>query len=583
MSTHADPPFEDSRRLTGPNWHFSGPGATLNVTRALSAAQCERWREGVLRVCRALGWPAPQMAIRAHQSGVLLSFSAPVDQLFAATEVNEWALSVVLNYADMPQPGWPPIHDEAAALRTLRALAVAEREPVLRQLLQAAEAHRLPSLLDDDMLSIGYGTAAQCWPRDALPAAASLSWRDANKVPLALVTGSNGKTTTVRLIAAMLRAQGYVTGHSCTDGVVVNGEAVGSGDYSGPAGARRVLRHPQTQAAVLETARGGILRRGLAVSAADVAVVTNVSAEHFGEYGVDDLGALAEVKLSVARALDARGCLVVNADDPELARLAPARAARLAWFALDAAHPQLQAHRLAGGSTCGVADGQLCLDVDGQRVLLGAVAELPLFAGGTARYNIANAAAAALAAHALGVGVDAIRDVLADFGRRPQDNPGRLERYALGGLTLLLDYAHNPPGLDGLLRVAASTRGDGRLALLLGQAGNRRDFDLAELARVAARHAPDLIVLKGVDGYARGRAEDEVAEHLRASLLALGYPGEQIRFARRELDAVRVALGWARAGDTLVLPVHALSARAATADLLAALTTRDWRAGTPVE
>ena len=155
-------------------------------------------------------------------------------------------------------------------------------------------------------------------------------------------------------IAACTAASGRKTGFSCTDGVFVGGHAIGTGDYSGPAGARRVLRDTRVEAAVLETARGGILRRGLAVARADVAVITSIAADHFGEYGIHDLDALTEVKLAVARALGANGLLVVNADDAQLARKAPEADKTLGWFARDADHPLLTAQRLSGGRAAGV-------------------------------------------------------------------------------------------------------------------------------------------------------------------------------------------------------------------------------------
>jgi len=177
--------------------------------------------------------------------------------------------------------------------------------------------------------------------------------------------------------------------------------AVG-GDYSGPEGARRVIRERRAQAAVIETARGGILRRGLAISRARVAVVTNVSADHFGEYGIDDLAGLADVKLTVGGVVGAEGLLVLNADDAQLIAKAPALAQRfgrappLAWFALDADDPTLRAHRVGGGSTCGVREGRLLLHHAGRDADLGAVADLPLTVGGSAAYNTANLAGAAL-------------------------------------------------------------------------------------------------------------------------------------------------------------------------------------------
>ncbi len=173
-------------------------------------------------------------------------------------------------------------------------------------------------MLDDQILTLGAGAGGRDFPLDALPAPAGVPWAQIHDVPTAVVTGSNGKTTTVRLLAACARAHGWPNAYCCTDGVFFENEVQAGGDYSGPEGARRVLRERRARAAIIETARGGILRRGLAVSRAQTAIVTNVSADHFGEYGIDDLAGLADVKLTVAGVLVPEGLLVLNADDAQL-------------------------------------------------------------------------------------------------------------------------------------------------------------------------------------------------------------------------------------------------------------------------
>ena len=206
------------------------------------------------------------------------------------------------------------------------------------------------------------------FPLTALPPVAEVPWDDLRGIPTALVTGSNGKTTTVRLLAACARANGWRTGYNCTDGVFLDDEVLALGDYSGPAGARMVLRESRAQAAILETARGGILRRGIAVSHADAAVITNVSSDHFGEYGIDDLEGLADVKFAVAAVVAPRGSLVLNADDAKLRARADRFVgrfgdySRLGWFALDADQETLREYRVRGSPTCGVRDGRLHLN-----------------------------------------------------------------------------------------------------------------------------------------------------------------------------------------------------------------------------
>jgi UDP-N-acetylmuramyl tripeptide synthase len=554
------------------------------------------WRANVATARAHLGWDARAASVaRTHPRGMSLAIAAPCDQLFTATEVNEWALCAALHDRDpmhwcglrdalraaareaaaTPASPFPAEIDPAAALARLLSVAAAESRADLRALVEAAQSCGLSTLLDDDALTLGAGATGRSFALGELPRGADVPWPQLQAVPTALVTGSNGKTTTVRIIAASARAHGWRPGYCCTDGVFVDGAAVATGDYSGPAGARCVLRNERVEAAVLETARGGILRRGLAVTRADVAVVTNVSADHFGEYGIHDLGALADTKLTVGSVVPEEGMLVLNADDATLRMKSAALARRyghcprLAWFAADADHPYLAAHRAGGGSTCGVRSGSLILAHDGAEHDLGAVSRMPLTVGGRANYNVANLAAAALAATGLGVLPAEIAAVFARFGETVADNPGRMMRFEQNGVQVLVDYAHNPEGLRGLLHVAQGLRGDGgRLGLLLGHAGNREDRDIERLAETAAEFAPALVVVKELEGYLRGREPGDVPRILRGALLRAGLPAAALLTRPNESEAVRCALQWARPGDVLALPVHGLDARTAALELL---------------
>jgi UDP-N-acetylmuramyl tripeptide synthase len=585
----SEPAFEESRRLTGSNLYFDGCGAALETARAvpLDEALLAAWRARIGRVRIALAWPDAAIVVRRHATGASLAFAAPIDQLYTAAEANEWAwlasvrqLWPAIDLGGWHAPGHAAAWDEASASQTLRAMAAEEANPALLALLEAADVRHVPAHPDDDVLSLGEGSGSRCWPVRALPASTGVPWAELHGIPLAVVTGSNGKTTTVRLLAAMARAQGWNTGYSSTDGLFVGSERVDSGDYSGPVGARTVLRHPGIDAAILETARGGLLRRGIAIRNARAAVVTNVSPDHFGEYGIHALDDLADVKLTVAHALAPDGLLVLNADDRLLLQRAATLDRRIGWFALDDGHPHLHSHRSAGGMTCAVRDGRLQLHVDGVLHDLGMVAAMPITLAGSARYNIANAAAAALAACAMGIDVERIADVLARFGARPGDNPGRLQRWCYGDLQVFLDYAHNPDGLLGLLQVAGTTRGAGRLGLVLGQAGNREDSDIRALAAVAARFQLDRVWLKDIGGeYMRGRAAGEVAGILRDELLRQGLPDSALVLCLEETRAAREALSWAHPGDVLVLPIHEPAARDEVVALLDRLQSEDWHVG----
>lgn len=556
------------------------------------------WRARVERAGTHLGWPDRHTAVRVHAGGVLLAVSAPSDQLLLATEVNEWALCATLMERDPkrwaglneglvaaaldsaddgtnPAPEFAPVIEETAALARFQRLAALERIPKMRALLDAAAVRALPHFVDDTELTLGAGVGSRSFPLRELPNFNEVPWDELSDIPTAIVTGSNGKTTTVRLVAACARAHGWRAGYNCTDGVFIGDVVAATGDYSGPAGARMVMRDRRTEAAILEAARGGILRRGLAVAHADTAVVTNIASDHFGEYGIDDLAGLADVKLSVGAVVAADGLLILNADDSLLRTKANELAQRygrhpsLAWFALDADLACLRDGRSRGASTCGVRHGRLCLHHLGSEYDLGPVSAMPLSIGGIAAYNVSNLAGAALGAIALGVPAATIATVFARFGEKLTDNPGRMMRFEVNGAQVLIDYAHNPDGLSGFLSVANQLRGrHGRLGLLLGHAGNRQDADIADLARAAAGFKPDLVVVKEDEAHLRGRARGEIPGLIRRELLRLGMTESALPVRDTELEAAQFALEWAQPGDVLALPLHSPSARAAVVAIL---------------
>ncbi|KPF49873.1 hypothetical protein D621_13890 [beta proteobacterium AAP51] len=591
MGAEARHVFESSRRLTGPNRWFAVPAVALTPLGA--AAQdpgaLAGWAQRVQALCAALGWPAPQTQVATGAAGTVLAFVPPEAALLTATDLNEWAWERAADaHTPLAVQGFaltqPASVDMAAMARHFRAETEAEASRPLQRLQAAAAAHGLPCFDDDDSVSIGIGSGSRTWPRAALPLPMDVPWPQLHAQPVLLVTGSNGKTTTTRLLVAMAEAAGRVAGHCSTEGVVVGGQRVHAGDYAGPAGARAVLRHPAVQVAVLETARGGLLRRGLVARQAEAAVVTNVSADHLGEYGIATVEDIAEVKLVVAHALREYGTLVLNGGDAVLmavARRTPHvqalfEAGRVALFAHDLAHPVLQAHRVShpgGAPVCGATtEGELVWAQGDVEIPLGEVAQMPLTLRGAARHNVENIAAAALAALASDLPLPALRATLAQFGATPQDNPGRLERWSWRGTTVLVDYAHNPDGLAQLLQVAQALMTTHppahpmpRLGLLLGQAGNRDDQAIAELARTAAGFAPARVVVKELPMMLRGRALGEVPERLCAALRQAGLADERILRVDDETEAARALLAWARPGDMVVLPVHTAAVRAALA------------------
>jgi cyanophycin synthetase len=413
----------------------------------------------------------------------------------------------------------------------------------------------VPFLWDDDLVTLGMARAAKSYPMNELPPPSKVPWARLGSIPVALVTGTNGKTTTSRLVARMAKLAGLVAGSTSTDGIAVDGRVVEAGDWTGAEAARNVLRRREVEIAILETARGGILRRGLGVDACDAALVTNVASDHLGEFGVADLSTMARAKAVVAMAVRKGGSVVLNADDRRLMALAPEIRAKVVLFGLTA-NRVARAHLRTGGVAFFRSDGWLVRATRGREIRLARVDEVPLAFGGAAVHNVANALAAAALAHALRLPDAAVKEALRTFGAHAEDNPGRGHYQKLAsGVGVLLDFGHNAAGLRPLFGLARSLLGPGgRLLVVATQPGDRTEADFAAFAREIARVQPRLVVVWESEHYLRGRQPGEVLGVLRRALLEEGMARAALATAKGgEVPAVDHALRAARPGDVVVV------------------------------
>src|SRR5262245_7002638 len=397
------------------------------------------------------------------------------------------------------------------------------------------------------------------------------------RIPILAVTGTNGKTTTVRMIAHILKLMGRRVGMTSTDGIVVDGRMIRRGDMSGPKSARMILQNPTVDTAVFEVARGGILREGLGFDRVDVAVVTNVTADHLGLGGIDTLRQLSDVKGVLVEAVPRTGTAVLNADDPYVTRMADRSRGRVILFSLETEKGQRGFDRVDGFTSRGGAafvlrhtpDGDQIVLRHGPRVMPVLYTHLiPATFGGKARMNVANGLAAAAAAWAAGAHLHDIRQGLRTFTTSFFQAPGRLNYLEVGGVRVVIDYCHNVDGMRNLADFARKMAGDasgngssaarhGRAIGVIGMPGDRRDEDMREYGSLAAGAFDEIIVRE--DRNLRGRAPGATA-----TLVADGVREAREKGAARtirvdkvldELTAARTALRRANPGDLVVMCV----------------------------
>jgi cyanophycin synthetase len=373
---------------------------------------------------------------------------------------------------------------------------------------------------------------------------------DNGRIPIAAVTGTNGKTTTTRCIAHILMSIGRHVGMTCTEGIYVDRRRIESGDCSGPQSARTILMNPKVDAAVLEIARGGVLREGLGFDQCDVAVVTNIGAgDHLGLSDINTLEDMALVKRTAVDVVPPKGYAVLKADDPYTAGMAPHCRGGVIFFAQDPDHPVMQQHRAAGGRLAYVKDKQLVLATGNTIECQVPVVDIPITRQGRVAFMTENALASAAAAWGLGVSFADISAGLQSFSSEADMVPGRFNVLSLGGATVIMDYGHNVSALEALIDAIGSFPHE-RRSVVYSAAGDRRDEDMIQQGQIIAA-AFDRVILYE-DQYKRGREDGEIMRLLRSGL-AEGPRVKEINEYQGASNAVEAALDALRPGDLLLL------------------------------
>ena len=369
-----------------------------------------------------------------------------------------------------------------------------------------------------------------------------------SRIPIISITGTNGKTTTTRLIAHVLKGSGKTVGFTTTDGTYIQNQQILQGDNTGPVSAQLVLKDPTVEVAVLETARGGIIRSGLGFDYCDIGIVTNIAADHLGLKDVNTLEDLARVKSVVPRAVSKKGYAVLNAEDDLVYRMKELVDGHCVYFSMDENHPNIERQARRGRVSCVYENGYVTILKGKWKVRVERVVNIPLTYGGRAEFMIQNVLAATLGCFVHGVSIEDIRVGLTTFNAGTAQTPGRLNFVEVGDVTVLMDYAHNPAGLSGLQKFINKLPNKYRTVVLNGT-GDRRDDDIRELARIAADTFDRIVIRRG--HYLRGRAEEDMYRLLKEGI-AMSEKKPQVRLIAESRDAIHHAIKHGRKGELVV-------------------------------
>ena len=521
------------RLLEGPNVYRLEPVVKLELAigrRRTWYGQRDPGRHALVRLgarVPAREWPDPVAAI----VGWIRRLRAEHDEgraglaVHRSSDPGHWIVT------------WPWSGEERARILTEAAVALADRD---------VSPSRTARLTGGQERHLARWTERIAQARTSPP-----SWiRDADRrVPAISISGTNGKSTVTRLLTHILLVAGRRVGTTTSDGVLVDERMIEPGDWTGPGGAQQILARSDIDVAVLETARGGIVLRGMGYESNDASILTNVSSDHLDLQGIHTLPELAEVKATICRITRPEGWVVLNGDDRLVAAVGRRVRANVAFFTLagpDGLPTVVRRHLRAGGRVYALRDGWLVERTGDESRRIVEAARIPVTIGGLARHNIANAMAAAAGARGLGATLAQIRDGLLDFRPSTERSPGRLNLFRLGSRLVIVDFAHNEAGMSAVLDVAEgiSAGAAGRAApitAIIGTAGDRPDDTLRGIGRIAGTRA-QRVAIKETRKYLRGRTEAAVIGELLAGVAAAGRSTGDIPLYESETAALRAEL-----------------------------------------
>ncbi len=540
--------LDEARRLTGPNLLWDHPGAILDVLIADIDKNkvVNVWQRWIVKLLAEFGWQQPT-TYRLHSEGANLALSAPMDALYCACDLAELAWHCcVTELKSETTPNWQQ------RLNELRDELAEELNPALISFMDEAHKHGVSCITDDDEVSLGMGKSSQTWPVRAFPELNDIEWQKYRDIPRAFITGTNGKSTSVRLASHIAKAAGYIAGITSTDFIRVGDDIIDMGDYSGPGGARMLLRDPRTEIAFLEVARGGILRRGIPINSVDAALITNVASDHLGQYGINMVEELAETKFVVAKGLNAQGTLVLNADNELVIEQGLKLDQKICWYSTDEYNPLIQSQVKSGGVAVFIRDNHIVYAMGNEEEDIASLEQVPMTLNGAAEHNVQNALGVVGLSKALNLPTEAIRDGLKAFGNNAEDNPGRGNIYDINGIKVLVDFAHNEHSMRAVVKTINQLPAKRKIAMF-SHGGDRSDDEIRDLTDAVTELDASLYVVTELEHYLRGREIGEIPKIVEQYLHQKNIPSKHIKHASNALEGAKITMDFAQPGDVVLL------------------------------
>ena len=369
------------------------------------------------------------------------------------------------------------------------------------------------------------------------------------RIPIIAVTGTNGKTTTTRLTAHIVKTMGHKVGFTTTDGIYIQNRMLQSGDCTGPVSSEFVLKDPTVDFAVLETARGGILRSGLGFSKCDIAIVTNIAADHLGLKDINTVEDMARVKAVVPESVNKNGYAILNADDDLVYQMREGLDCKIALFSLDENNPRILEHCNSGGLAGIVENGYVTISKGNWKIRVDKVVNIPLTFSGRAVFNIQNILPAVLAGFIRGFKIEDMRLALETFIPSPTQTPGRMNLFQFRNFQVMVDYAHNSAGFKAISKFLEKVEAKPKVGIIAG-VGDRRDEDITSLGKIAAQMFDEIIIRQ--DRNMRGRTEQEIIDLMLGGIRSID-PGKKVTVIKSELEAINTAIKNAKKGSFIVI------------------------------